>query len=318
MNVGILSLLKAYYNIQDADQIPEQRVKSLWKPQNKFGFLYGIIQYGEENNIREIEKSLSSGEFQNNEQEFIERLYARYIQPFKLYNGSRCSTPSSSSITSRNTSGSNLVEEQLKSLRQAVWKRDAACLFCWDTLQCEAAHIITEKSNALVPFNESFLFQQAGIREKHHQVQNSLLLCVKCHREYGALKRYVDVVDGKFILKVVNSSNDDQNMEWKRAVRNIKVLRQAQEEDWAGIDDRKAVDADGEMQVFFVSNDVLVQPNHVALKSHKAACHIWRMAGGAEPQEESCPDDDFDAIRMSILKVQHWNSLAVEDCTQTT
>jgi hypothetical protein len=264
--MNTVSLLKAYYSIQDVDQIPKQRVKSLWKAQNKFGFLCGIVRHGEGKHVRELEKALSSGEFQSNKEELIERLYERYIQPFKQHNGSRCSTLTCSSTTS--TNGDKLLEEvarelRHKDLKKAVWEHDTACLSCWDTIQCEAAHIITQKNNVLLSLNEMSLFQQAGIREKH-QVQNGHLLCVKCHIEFDALKRYIDIVEERFILKVVNSSNDDQSAEWKWVVRNIKVLHQAQVEDWAGIDNREAVRVDGEMEILFASNDVSIQPNHIA------------------------------------------------------
>jgi hypothetical protein len=45
---------------------------------------------------------------------------------------------------------------------------------------------------------------------------------------------------------------------------------------------------------YFVLNNPTRLPNRDALEFHKAACLIWRMAGGAESEDEHCPDDDDD------------------------
>jgi hypothetical protein len=52
------------------------------------------------------------------------------------------------------------------------------------------------------------------------------------------------------------------------------------------------VDEDGDMVLWFVQNNPALQPNHNALQFHKTACLIWRMAGGAESEDEECSDDD--------------------------
>jgi hypothetical protein len=46
------------------------------------------------------------------------------------------------------------------------------------------------------------------------------------------------------------------------------------------------------MALYFVDNNPTNLPNRNALEFHKAACLIWRMAGGAEPDKEYCSDDD--------------------------
>jgi len=43
--------------------------------------------------------------------------------------------------------------------------------------------------------------------------------------------------------------------------------------------------------LYFIDNDPVKQPNRKALEFHKAACLIWRMAGGAEPDEEDSDDE---------------------------
>ena len=81
-------------------------------------------------------------------------------------------------------------------------KRDGVCLFCWNRIECEGAHILAQKE---IPFRyyEASLFERAGLKQKH-QVQNGLLLCSICHGQFDKLKRYVDVVDDKLVVKVVN------------------------------------------------------------------------------------------------------------------
>jgi hypothetical protein len=46
------------------------------------------------------------------------------------------------------------------------------------------------------------------------------------------------------------------------------------------------------MALYFFQNNPTKLPNRNALEFHKAACLIWRMAGGAETDEEYCSDDE--------------------------
>ena len=43
---------------------------------------------------------------------------------------------------------------------------------------------------------------------------------------------------------------------------------------------------------------------------HKTACLIWRMAGGAEPDEEECPDEDENlSIGLDLkARILNWSS----------
>ena len=64
--------------------------------------------------------------------------------------------------------------------------------------------------------------------EDIHRVQNGLLLCKVCHGEFNELKRYVDVVDDKLVLKVVNESDDptsDKFKKWKSIFSLLKSIR---------------------------------------------------------------------------------------------
>ncbi|OAJ41349.1 hypothetical protein BDEG_24970 [Batrachochytrium dendrobatidis JEL423] len=157
-------------------------------------------------------------------------MFGYYTLPFhKNYNSSSsCHTPVSSRAPSRNNSAgniSNAPKEELshRDLKNAVEKRDVACLFCWDKLSLQGAHIIAQK-NIGVAYNEPSILLRSGLTQKH-QIQN-------------------------------------------------------------------AVESNGEMALYFVLGDPTLQPNRNALEFHKTACLIWRMAGGAEFDDECCPYDD--------------------------
>jgi hypothetical protein len=76
----------------------------------------------------------------------------------------------------------------------------------------------------------------------------------------------------------------------------LKLVRSGWQENWTDIDNRQAVEPNGEMALYFVLNNPTKLPNRQALEFHKAACLIWRMAGGAESEDEHCPDDDDDYV----------------------
>jgi hypothetical protein len=150
------------------------------------------------------------------------------------------------------------------------------------------------QKNIPILYVETSLLLRAGLTQKH-QVQNGLLFCLGCHDKFDKLKRYVDVVDDKLVVKVVNQTNDpssESRIKWMKYMRDLKGVRRMREEDWTSIDNRKAVEPNGEMALYFVLNDPSILPNRVALEFHKAACLIWRMAGGAEPDEDECYSDD--------------------------
>ena len=70
------------------------------------------------------------------------------------------------------------------------------------------------------------------------------------------------------------------------------MSRQIREELWVNFDNRKALNSNDEMELYFLTQDQSLLPNRNALEFHKAACLIWRMSGGAESDEEYCPDED--------------------------
>ena len=226
-------LLQQYYNI-NSDSVPEAREKSKWEPENNFGFLLGIIVYGMATHRTQLHSLLVSRQFEDKEHAFIDSMFDYYIRPFhKSYNSNLGSCHSPSTVSSRPISRTDSTEDldyvpeekELfhKDFKKAVVRRDVVCLFCWGKLECEGAHIISQK-NVPTANDEFSLLQRAGLTQKH-QVQNGLLLCLICHCQFDKLKRYVDVFDDKLVVKVVNETNDttsDKHMEWIETVSYIK------------------------------------------------------------------------------------------------
>jgi hypothetical protein len=63
------------------------------------------------------------------------------------------------------------------------------------------------------------------------------------------------------------------------------------------------VESNGEMALYFLQNDPTKLPNRNALEFQKAACLIWRMAGGAETDYEYCSDDDeLGPVNTAVLR----------------
>ena len=316
------SLVRDFYNIQH-ENIPNTREKSKWTAENKCGFLLGIIEFGFLVHRDKLNELLQNGQFKKQEKDFINEMYQFYVFPFKQHNGTGKSEPSchTPQTTSSHPSRQNSVEEldyipeeeekelTHKDLKKAVLKRDGVCLFCWNTIECIGCHIIAQK-NIPVPYDEECLFRRAGLKQKH-QVQNGLLLCSICHGQFDKLKRYVDVVDDKLVVKVVNET-DDRNSEkyrqWCRTTGKLKNDRLFMEEDWVNVDNRKAVNAAEEMELYFLTKNASSLPNRKALEFHKTACLIWRMAGGGESDEEYCPEDELIFLPSGYdeNKVQKW------------
>ena len=163
-------LLRKYYNI-DSDYITQQREKSNWIPENNLGFLLGIIAFGMNTHITQLHSLLVSSQFEEQEQSFIDSMFDWYIRPFhKSFNENSCNTPSkdSSRPSSAKENDQDYPPKELshKDLKQAVVKRDGVCLFCWDKLECEGAHIIAQK-NIPIAHDEQNILTRAGLSQKH-------------------------------------------------------------------------------------------------------------------------------------------------------
>ena len=317
-------LLDNYYQIHTLD-LPTKRPKSQWQAENKRGFFLGIIQEGEDSHIIRLHDLLVTDQF-TPEQEFsttsqladpqhlgtfIDELFAYYILPFhKVYtDASSCHTPPSSNPPSRSNSVEDFHYIPHKDLKKAVEERDGVCLFCWDREEGQAAHIIAQNDLGMA-YEESSLLLRAGLTQKH-QVQNGMLLCIKCHSKFDKLQWYVDVVDDKLVVKVVNYSvlrNDEKHMEWRSALMTTQAIRTTQKTLYWNNTGRQAIEPNGEMALYFVLNNPTLLPNRDALEFHKTACLIWRMAGGGEPDEEYCPDndDEYVSVDYRVKDIQKW------------
>ncbi|OAJ45345.1 hypothetical protein BDEG_28492 [Batrachochytrium dendrobatidis JEL423] len=251
-------LLNEYYQIS-TQAIPTQRVKSEWQDDNKRGLFLGIIQEGETSHITRLHNLLTANQFAEQQEfstkiqladlkhhcTFIDDMFGYYILPFhKDYNDSSSwHTPVSSNPTSRTNSADDLdyvakvSELQHKDLNKVVEKRGGVCLFCWNKLSLQGAHIISQK-NIGMAYNEPSILLRSGLTQKH-QIQNGLLLCIKCHDQFGKLKQYVDVVDDKLVIKVINETNDltsDKHKKWIETIEDLKVIRRTRQKRWTDID----------------------------------------------------------------------------------
>ena len=291
----------------------------------------------------------------------IDRYYDYYIRPFKKHNGSNSSSENTGSEKGSSRSGKSSPKSRASSqpentpiemsraynslekfaqtnrnnetaaqsrqmFKDALLERDVVCLFCWDKKYPQAAHIIALRPNIMIPVDVEMMMKDAGFKSKN-QVQNGLLLCIKCHNKFDRLKWYVDYVDMKFVVKVVNFSNDTSDKkqtieekqtsdkeqtsdkkltEWKYEVEDLKVLRDRRK--IRHKDDRKTVESNGEMALYFNQNDHELQPSRIALERHKTACLIWRMAGGAESEDEDYDDDgeDFVPVFSKPASIREW------------
>ncbi|EGF76353.1 hypothetical protein BATDEDRAFT_28539 [Batrachochytrium dendrobatidis JAM81] len=285
-NTATTQLLNEYYQIS-TQAIPTQRVKSEWQDDNKRGFFLGIIQEGETSHITRLHNLLTANQFAEQQEfstkiqladpkhhcTFIDDMFGYYILPFhKDYNDSSSwHTPVSSNPTSRTNSADDL---------------DYAA-----KLSLQGAHIISQK-NIGMAYNKPSILLRSGLTQKH-QIQNGLLLCIKCHDQFGKLKQYVDVVDDKLVIKVINETNDltsDKHKKWIETIEDLKVIRRTRQKRW--IDNRQTVESNSEMTLYFIHNNLTRLPNRNALELHKTTCLIWRMAGGVESDDEYCPYDD--------------------------
>jgi HNH endonuclease len=234
-------MLMDFYGIY-TDDIPALAEKIEWKAANKFGFFLGILSYGQEAHVATMHQLLldkifkDHQEFSNNIQRatpgysptFIDLMFDHYIAAFnKNYRSAQsCHTPAGSPVPSVGDLPSLPDENVITHVKfkQYVAKRDGVCLFCWQKLECEGAHIIAQKNDNPVAYDESSILTRAGLRQKH-QVQNGLLLCTFFHGRFDKLKRFVDVVDGKLVVKVVNAStvaSSHKHQDWLDETEEIK------------------------------------------------------------------------------------------------
>ncbi|KAJ3411221.1 hypothetical protein HDV05_002565, partial [Chytridiales sp. JEL 0842] len=296
-----MEYLSTFYSEVDRSAIPEKRPMSQWQDDNRYGFICGILQYYPEHSQEVIDLFLSSKpRSKGTITDKVNEWFDLHIRPFKRYGRNRSSNDSSPQSQSphsfvcgpRSSVGGSVSlqkEPSQSDLRSAVSARDGVCLFCWGHKSLQACHIIAQKRVVLAATTDIALLQAADLTHLH-QVQNGLLLCAVCHDEFDKLQMYVDVVSGKMAVKLINRTNDANDPTHQLDLQDIASKRLFKKHAMFQNDDRRALEDDSEMALYFKDNEPSIRPSLKALELHKAASLIWRMAGGAE--EDS--DDEWD------------------------
>ncbi|KAI9353851.1 hypothetical protein BDR26DRAFT_796851 [Obelidium mucronatum] len=323
-------LLAAFYAPGGSQLAPAPlaQIKSKWDSDNKWAFFLAVLEHGRPEHADALNTALlcESPAFHQQQvfskppqsRTLLDDLFDFYITPFHSgYSSSddcdseRASTASSSKPNSTddidylsdNTNAADTDDNAAvvlthRNFKKTLEKRDRVCLFCWTRSSLKACHIIAQKNHLAIQYDELGLFQRAGLKQKH-QIQNGLLLCGNCHDQFGLLKQYVDVVGEQLVLRIINADEKDpeKSREWRAAVGGVQASRQNQklafwnESDNNNDDERQVLD-NHEMVLYFIKTNPDIQLNKRALEFHKAACLIWKMAGGAQEDEEICPDDN--------------------------
>ncbi|KAJ3411224.1 hypothetical protein HDV05_002568 [Chytridiales sp. JEL 0842] len=298
-----MECLSTFYSAIDPSLIPPPRPVSEWLEDNLYGFIRGILQYYPEHS-QEVIDLFGCSSKPPNDDTITQKIYEWYdlhIGPFK---SPKWWSPCSSACSD---CGPPSKEPFHSELRTAVRARDGVCLFCWNPESLETARIIAPKEN----FTEiSYTVLQAAGFDHMNQVQNGLLLCANCRGQFDMLNIYVDVVNGKMVVKVINKTNDVNHNDRSNARSGFRVVSRGF---WGKHikDGRKPTEDDGEMALYFQDNEPSIQPSLKALEFHKTACLIWRMAGGAEEDSDDEWDDGDDGGVVSDLSkmasTEEWN-----------
>ncbi|TPX43865.1 hypothetical protein CcCBS67573_g10437 [Chytriomyces confervae] len=292
--------------------------KPIWRKfgkLNKFGFLYGILMHTpdkewQDTYIRGFYWTFGSNRLMEKEEEeqCLNLLYARFIQPFTQHDTSGSSNASSHGSLGSTPNGSstpiksNATDPTHSNFSTALRKRDVVCLICWGSQATDAAHLIAQKSS--IPLVIEKLLERAGMRSVF-QVQNGVLLCARCHILFDALEQYIDVVDGRLIAKIVNRTNDPNDKEYLRDLEYLTVIRAIRKKYQHHAD---ITDSPSEMPVYIPLDDETTHPNHTALAFHKAACLIWKLAGAGAVNEDDwsgdCEDDVENRLAMVASRLE--------------
>ncbi|TPX58207.1 hypothetical protein CcCBS67573_g09183 [Chytriomyces confervae] len=285
---------------------PRKPIWSKFGKLNKFGFLYGILMHTpdkewQDDYIRGFYWTFRSNRLMEKaeEEQCLNLLYARFIQPFTQ--GSSNASPHGSSGSTPNGSStpitSNATDPTHSNFSTALRKRDVACLICWDYKETDATHLIAQKTS--IPLVIEKLLERAGMHSVF-QVQNGVLLCSACHRSFDALKQYIDVVDGCLIAKIVNTTNDPNDKEYLRDLERLTGIRAIHKKYQYHAD---IADLPSELPVYIPLDDETMHPNHTALAFHKVACMIWKLAGAGAVNEDDWSGDGEDEVENRLAMV---------------
>ena len=297
------------YKFIVTEDIPADKPFGKFTFQNRIGFLTGVIKFGDILHLDGIENALKVPwkypylvDTLVTDRELIDcinPLFDYYIRPFHGgYNNRKDYTSST---------GSN----RTASFRTDVQNRDInCCVFCFSKAEIQVCHLIALKASyaGFVAEIDSVL-KIAGIRI--NDVQNGICLCVACHLRFDKLKRYIDITDtNQLVVRVVNETNNPNDNDYLEIIEGLKSdrkrrLKYSQDE---AFKNRAAVE-DNDMNVFF-HGDPRLHPNSTAFNFHKIACLIWRLAGGAEPEDyEYYQEYDFvDVINIDEFRKEKLDS----------
>ena len=113
----------------------------------------------------------------------------------------------------------------------------------------------------------------------------------------------------KFVLKEVNYANNQSEQNhtlWKIELEILRMHRTIREIYLN--DDRKVVESNGEMSLYFNKDRQELQPSRIALEKHKTACLIWRMAGGLVSYyyEDDDEREEFVPVFSKLEMISKW------------
>jgi hypothetical protein len=205
---------------------------------------------------------------------------------------------------------------QQKNFKRGLLKRDGSlCLLCWATVKLllQGAHIIAQKRGATTDAVLRLL-ASCGIDGLYH-LSNGLVLCNTCHILFDQLNLYFEaagpnIEDGTIALFLSNEPNNVADLTAiALSIRNV-FLNKPNESKPANMIQVKAMEtvmvgARQGFRVVHFDNTPSTLPNRTALMFHKAACLIWHMSGGADPDpmEEEDDEDMVDHMRGSEVPI---------------
>ncbi|KAJ3238603.1 hypothetical protein HDU81_007523 [Chytriomyces hyalinus] len=292
---------------------PQRPTWSQFRSQNKLGFLIGIFTHAPNQNMRDEYAAKFYWTFGSErlpapntqeETDCLTLLYACFIEPIRQHGSHSSDFDTSSYASSPSTRGSRdsvAIETEYSSFKLAVEARDQVCLFCWQHIDPRAVPLFAQKSSNVVKNIIDHHMKQAGLHSVY-QVQNGVFLCPNCNGQFGALRWYIDVSDSRKVVNLTNDPNDGEYLDVMKLIAGWRTLCQNLQLN-AALAGRDAVDANNELPVYFADDDTNTHPNHAALAFHKAACLIWKTAGGDEVKEDDAMDVDGGDVEMCFAEV---------------
>jgi hypothetical protein len=147
------------------------------------------------------------------------------------------------------------------------------------------------------------MLAKCDINDMHH-ITNGLQLCSNCQGQFDSFKVFVEVSEtDHFFIPSVNLNDTEQ-------VRQEYYLRARRKRENVVEPDKGATLQElcslGKLELPGSPSNQPPKPeelpNKLALKYHKAACLIWQMAGGADPEEDSDDEESAEDLVMDLIR----------------